>query len=124
MRSWRRLKPSSDLADSGVTVVVKVDQKSYALIEQCAHALAEANLPWLIDEMCEAGSFNETIQTKQLFDNSIVVSLGPMTELVLRECVDVASRKEWSTEKKSKWLRLMMTVAGLRQPLEADESLS
>ena len=115
MRSWRRSKPSSELADSGVAVVVKVDQKSYALIEKCAHALADANLPWMIDEMCDSGSFNEPIQTKQLFDNSIVVSLGPMTELVLLECVDVAARKEWSTEKKSRWLRLIMTVAGLRQ---------
>ncbi len=95
------------------TVVVRVDPKSYALVERCAHALAENDLPYLIDEMCAAGSFTEAIQTHWPERGVLLVSLGPMTELVLRECIDVATRKGWPAEKKAEWLRLMMKVAGV-----------
>jgi hypothetical protein len=101
------------MATHPLTLTVRVDAASLALVEKCAHALAENDLPYLVDEMCAAGSFREQVRVTPDGRGGLSVALGDMTELVLHECVDVATRRDWDHARKAKWLRAMMVLAGV-----------
>jgi hypothetical protein len=77
--------------------------------------LADGDLPYLVDEMCAAGAFTEKLSAKHE-PGVLFVGLGPMTELVLRECIEVAQRKGGTPDVKAKWLRHVMVMAGVVQP--------
>jgi hypothetical protein len=102
------------MASRDLTVLtITVDAASLALVEQCAHALAENDLPYLVDEMCAAGSFREQVRVTPDGHGGLVVALGDMTELVLYECIAIAIRRDWGHERKAKWLRAVMVLAGV-----------
>ena len=80
-----------------MTVKVVIDARSQALIERCAAVLCEAGLEDVIDRMADAGLFREAVTIRSgVVQNTIVVGLGLMTELLLLEYIDIAQHRGWS----------------------------
>lgn len=88
-----------------------VDPDARALIQRCAAALVESGLGDLIDDMVDAGVFHEGRTLKNGLGNTYLIGLGPMTELFLLECADVA-RRPWPQDLKRRWITTLAKAIG------------
>lgn len=103
--------PRRKKATMASTVKVEVDPASLALIEQVAAALGHAGLANYIDDLCERRAFTEALSSRWE-KGVLVVGLGPYTELLLREMIDVAQRPGWSNPARGRWIEHAIEIAG------------
>lgn len=90
---------------------VMIDPDALTLIESCAAALGDAGLENYIEELCERGAFTESLSSRWE-KGVLVVGLGPYTELLLREMIDVAQRPGWSNPARGRWIEHAIEIAG------------
>jgi hypothetical protein len=93
------------------SLMVQIDPASLQLINACATALGDAGLDYYLDDLVDRGAFREALSSRVEL-GVIVIGLGPYTELLLHECIDVARRRGWSKAMRSRWIEQVIEVAG------------
>ena len=101
-----------------------VDPLALELIERCARTLSEWGLEDFIDELSDREAWRAGVWQTETIRGVLLIKLGPMTELFLWECLDVASRPGWSEPTKRVWLLQVMDAIGFRRSVPSAEPTS